>query len=152
MNRKIIAIFALILVALSVCVVSAADSDTSGDDAGEVTIDGIKFNIPDGFKEDKDLSVDGEVNESAGLQYTTWGKVYSNDDNDLFFIDVATYDGVEVTDEMPKLLGGDPQTINGVDGYDYNSEPFDGFVFAKDGKLVIIIITDGNLLKDIVIK
>lgn len=152
MNRKIIAIFALILVALSVCVVSAADSDTSGDDAGEVTIDGIKFNIPDGFKEDKDMSVDGVVNETSGIQYTTWGKVYSNDDNDLFFIGVATYDGVEVTDEMPKLLGGDPQTINGVDGYDYNSEPFDGFVFAKDGKLVIITITDGNLLKDIVIK
>ncbi len=151
MNKKIIAIFALLLVALSVSVVSAADSGLLGGDAEQVTINGINFTVPDGFKEDKDLSIDGEVNETSGILYTTWGKGYSNG-NDVYYVGVATYDGVEVTDEIPKLLGGDKKTINGVDGYDYASDMLGGFVFAKDGKLVIITTTDANLLEDIVVK
>lgn len=154
MNRKIIAIFALLILAVSVSAVSAfslSDLTGSSSDAGVVTIDGIDFNIPEGFSEEKDLSIDGQVNETNGVQYTTWGKTYSNDQNKVISIGVATYDGVEVTDEIAKLIGGDKVSINGVDGYEYKVSPFDGFTFAKDGKLVIISTNDGSLLNDVII-
>ena len=155
MNRKIIAIFALLILAVSVSAVSAfglSDLTGSSSDAGVVTIDGIDFNIPDGFSEEKDLAIDGEVNETEGVQYTTWGKTYINDENKVISIGVATYDGVEVTDEMPQYIGGDKVTINGVDGYEYNVASYDGFTFAKDGKLIIISTNDGDLLQDVVVK
>lgn len=155
MNRKIIAIFALLILAVSVSAVSAfglSDLTGSSSDAGVVTIDGIDFNIPDGFSEEKNLAIDGEVNETEGVQYTTWGKTYINDENKVISIGVATYDGVEVTDEMPQYIGGDKVTINGVDGYEYNVASYDGFTFAKDGKLIIISTNDGDLLQDVVVK
>ena len=155
MNRKIIAIFALLILAASVSAVSAfglSDLTGSSSDAGVVTIDGIDFNIPDGFSEEKNLAIDGDVNETNGVQYTTWGKTYVNDKNKVISIGVATYDGVEVTDEMPKYIGGDKVSINGVDGYEYKVAPYDGFTFAKDGKLIIISTNDGNLLQDVVVK
>lgn len=155
MNRKIIAIFALLILAVSVSAVSAfglSDLTGSSSDAGVVTIDGIDFNIPDGFSEEKDLAIDGEVNETDGVKYTTWGKTYINDENKVISIGVATYDGVEVTDEMPQYIGGDKVTINGVDGYEYNVASYDGFTFAKDGKLIIISTNDGDLLQDVVVK
>ena len=155
MNRKIIAIFALLILAVSVSAVSAfglSDLTGSSSDAGVVTIDGIDFNIPDGFSEEKNLAIDGDVNETNGVQYTTWGKTYVNDENKVISIGVATYDGVEVTDEMPQYIGGDKVTINGVDGYEYNVASYDGFTFAKDGKLIIISTNDGDLLQDVVVK
>ena len=155
MNRKIIAIFALLILAVSISAVSAfglSDLTGSSSDAGVVTIDGIDFNIPDGFSEEKNLAIDGEVNETNGVQYTTWGKTYINDENKVISIGVATYDGVEVTDEMPQYIGGDKVTINGVDGYEYNVASYDGFTFAKDGKLIIISTNDGDLLQDVVVK
>ena len=155
MNRKIIAIFALLILAVSVSAVSAfglSDLTGSSSDAGVVTIDGIDFNIPDGFSEEKNLAIDGEVNKTDGIQYTTWGKTYINDQNKVISIGVATYDGVEVTDEMPQYIGGDKLSINGVDGYEYNVATYDGFTFAKDGKLIIISTNDGDLLQDVVVK
>ncbi|MBR4448304.1 hypothetical protein [Methanobrevibacter sp.] len=155
MNRKILAIFALLIVAISISTVSAFGLDDligSSSEAENVTIDGIDFNIPAGFVEDEDMAVNGEVNESQGIEYTTWGKTYANDENDVISIGVATYDGVEVDDSIPAYIGGDKLSVNGVDGYDYNVPPFEGFTYAKDGKLVIISVTDDALLKDIVIK
>ena len=155
MNRKIIAIFALLILAVSVSAVSAfglSDLTGSSSDAGVVTIDGIDFNIPDGFSEEKNLAIDGEVNKTDGIQYTTWGKTYINDQNKVISIGVATYDGVEVTDEMPQYIGGDKLSINGVDGYEYNVATYDGFTYAKDGKLIIISTNDGDLLQDVIVK
>lgn len=155
MNRKIIAISALLILAVGVSAVSAfslSDLTGSSSDAGVVTIDGIDFNIPDGFVEEKNLALDGVVNETNGVQYTTWGKTYANDENMVVSIGVATYDGVEVTDEIAQYIGGDRLSINGVEGYEYKVAPYDGFTYAQDGKLVIISTNDGDLLQDVVVK
>jgi hypothetical protein len=156
MNRKVIAIFALLIVALGIGAVSAFDLSglRGGDSASEaeiVTIDGIDFNIPAGFKEDKKLALDGVENETQGIEYVTWGKTYSKD-NDVISIGVATYDGTEVDDTIASYIGGDEKTINGVKGYEYNVDPFKGFTYAKDGKLVIITTTDQSVLDEIVVK
>lgn len=157
MNRKIIAIFALLIVAISISAVSALDlgglvGGSSAAEAENVTIDGINFTIPAGYVEDEDLAVNGEVNETSGVKYTTWGKTYSNDAGEVISIGVATYDGVEVNDTMPAYIGGDAETINGVSGYEYEVEPFDGFTYAKNGKLVILSVTEDDVLNQIIIK
>ena len=155
MNRKIIAILALLVVAIGMGAVSAfslSDLTGSSSDAEMVTIDGIDFNIPAGFVEEEDLSLDGVVNETQGIKYTTWGKTYVNDENKVISIGVATYDGVEVDDEIAKYIGGDRLSINGVDGYEYNVGQFEGFAYAKDGKLVIISTNDGSVLDELIVK
>ena len=155
MNRKIIAILALLVVAIGMGAVSAfslSDLTGSSSDAEIVTIDGIDFNIPAGFVEEEDLSLDGVVNETQGIKYTTWGKTYVNDENKVISIGVATYDGVEVDDEIAKYIGGDRLSINGVDGYEYNVGQFEGFAYAKDGKLVIISTNDGSVLDELIVK
>ncbi|MBQ2666195.1 hypothetical protein [Methanobrevibacter sp.] len=154
MNRKILAIFALLIVAASVGAVSAFSlSDLTGSGASDekVTIDGFDFNIPAGFEEEVPLAINGDVNESQGIQYTTWGKTFSKGSNEVISIGVATYDGVEVEDYVAEYVGGDKLSVNGVDGYEYNVSPFEGFVYAKEGKLVIITVSDASLLEDIVI-
>ena len=155
MNRKIIAILALLVVAIGMGAVSAfslSDLTGSSSDAEIVTIDGIDFNIPAGFVEEEDLSLDGVVNETQGIKYTTWGKTYVNDENKVISIGVATYDGVEVDDEIAKYIGGVRLSINGVDGYEYNVGQFEGFAYAKDGKLVIISTNDGSVLDELIVK
>jgi hypothetical protein len=157
MNKKILAIFALLIVAAGMGAASAFDlgslaGDSSTSEAQNVTIDGIDFTVPAGFEEDPALAIDGEVNETEGVKYTTWGKTYANDDGDVISIGVATYDGVKVDDAMPEVIGNGELSVNGVDGYKYDVGPFKGFTYAKNGKLVIISLTDDSLLKDIVVK
>lgn len=154
MNKKIFAIFALLIVAAGITAVSAFDLGdlTGSSEPQNVTIDGIDFSIPAGFVEEDSLAVNGEKDERAGVTYTTWGKTYSKDNEDVISIGVATYDGVEVDNDLASRLGSDSLEVNGVDGYEYNVDNFDGFVYAKDGKLIIISTTDKELLNDIVVK
>lgn len=153
MNRKILTIFALLMLAVSISAVSALGlDDLTGDSSPEkVTIDGVDFNIPAGFEEDPELSLNGTVNETMGIEYVTWGKTYSSNDA-LISLGVATYDDYEVDDTIPSTIGGDKLSVNGVDGYEYDVSPFEGFIYAKDGKLVIITVSDANILEDIVVK
>lgn len=117
-----------------------------------MTIDGIDFVIPAGYTEDESLAVDGIKNDTEGVKYTTWGKTYENDAHDVISIGVATYDGVEVDESMPAYIGGAEKTINGVNGYEYKVGEFDGFTYAKDGKLVIISLTDAKALDELIVK
>ncbi len=154
MDKKILAIFALLIVAVGIGAVSAFDlGDLTGgsNEAENVTIDGIDFVIPAGYTEDESLAVNGDVNNTEGVEYTTWGKTYEND-KEVISIGVATYEGVEVDDTVPSYIGGAEKTINGVKGYEYDVSPFEGFTYAKNGKLVIISVTDENALNEIVVK
>jgi len=157
MNKKIIAIFALLIVATGIGAVSAFDlggliGDSSSAEAENVTIDGIDFVIPAGYVEDESLALNGTENDTEGVKYTTWGKTYETDDHEVISIGVATYDGVEVDDTMPSYIGGDEKTINGVKGYEYNTPPFSGFTYAKNGKLVIVSLTNESALDEIIVK
>ena len=157
MSKKILAILTLFVVAISISAVSAFDlgdlvGETSNAEAQNVTIDGIDFMIPAGYAEDENLTLDGVKNETAGVEYTTWGKTYENDKHDVISIGVATYDGVEVDDSMPAYIGGNEKTVNGVKGYEYNVDSFSGFTYAKNGKLVIISLTDEKVLDELVVK
>ena len=58
----------------------------------------------------------------------------------------------KVTDEITAEIGSKAMTINGVDGYEYSDEGYDGFIYPKDGNMVIITASDMDLIKDVVVK
>lgn len=65
MNKKIFTIFALILLVASISAVSAFDlGDLFGSGKNEtITIDGVKFNIPAGYKENQSNTTNNRLNE-----------------------------------------------------------------------------------------
>lgn len=132
---------------------SGSSSPSSSSNGKKIKIEGIEFNIPDGFKEDTD-SIDEYNNkkfETNNVKYTMNGKVFT-DGKDTFTVGVITYDDYEVDDSVAKSVGSDDTTINGVDGYEYDYEHQQGFVYSKDGKLVTVLANDEDLLDKIVCK
>ena len=153
MNRKIIAILAILIVAVSVGAVTAFSFGDSSDSDGEkINVHGVDFNIPDGFKEDSRAKLDGVENETAGVSYKTWTRGYENDDGDVIIVGVAVYDGYDVTDDvLESLSGGEELSVNGVDGYIFDDYPFYRFMYPADGDAAIVTVTDQDLLKDVII-
>ena len=151
MNKKIFAILSLAIIAI-VCAgtVSAFDLGSFFGDSDEtVTIDGFDFNIPAGFKENPDYAIDNETD--GGDSYIMNGKSYEKGSS-VFVILVTEYDGMDVDDEIVSLVGGDPFTVNDVDGYLKEDGEYYVFSYAKDNKLVVISANDQDLFKDVVIK
>lgn len=125
-----------------------------GDNSSEaqnVTIDGVDFQIPTGYTENEKLAINNQTNSSAGITYTSNGKTFTNDDNDVISIIVALYDVQKVDDEFAGYLGGNKTTYNGQTGYLLENSNIYMFNYARDGKLVIITSTDGSIFKDVVI-
>ncbi len=157
MNKKILAILSLVILAI-VCTgsVSALDLGSmlgwgdSSSDGGKITIDGVDFNIPAGFEEAKDQAMDNETEDNSDITTITNGKTFTKGDDEVISIGVATYVGYEVNDTIAEYVGDEKLSINGVDGYSYGSGIFDGFVYANDGKLVIITTTNETLLDEVV--
>ena len=65
---------------------------------------------------------------------------------------ISVYDGAEVNDAVAEYVGDEKMSVNGVDGYNYTMGPFNGFTYAKNGKLVIITSNDDGILEDVVVK
>lgn len=155
MKKKLFAIFALLIVAAGITAVSSFDlGDLMGSSEPQnVTINGIDFNIPAGFSEEKDVAINGEVGEATGVKLTTWGKTYTkNGDENVISIGVGTYEGEESLDDLAAYIGNGTEEINGVSGYTYDDGGYGGFVYVKDNKVIILSTTDKELLKDVIIK
>jgi hypothetical protein len=131
---------------------SSSSSGSSDSKSKEITIDTIAFKIPDGFKEDSSAFEDYKKDmEKSDVKYSIDGKTFIKG-NDAFTLGVITYDGYDVDDSIAKSVGSKDMTINGVDGYEYDYKSQEGFVFAKNGKLVAVMANDDDLLDQIVTK
>lgn len=133
----------------------SSDSSSSGSSSSkskEITVDGIKFNIPDGFKEDSAEFKAYQRNfEKENDKISMDGKSFDNG-KDVFTLGTITYDDYEVDDSIAEKVGGKSMTVNGVDGYEYDYENQHGFVYAKDGKLVVLLANDEDLIDQIITK
>ena len=153
MNKKIILGLSLVLVAvIAMGSVSAFDlgSMLGGEENETVTIDGIDFNIPDGYTEDPKEATINETNEQSGITYITNGKVYEKGSTVVALL-VADYGKYKVTDEIAQSVGGDAKTINNVSGYLSTDGIYKVFNYAKDDKLVVISTTDEDAIADFII-
>ena len=152
MNKKIITIPALLIVATSITAVSAFDlSDIFGGDKNEtVTIDGVDFNIPSDFKEDSTHTLEKVVAplKKEGAQISSKGYVKDDDAVCLFVINVTN----GLTNEQAlKVMGGNKTTINNVTGYLIQDEDVFMFDFEKNNRIVMISSTDEKLIGDFLI-
>lgn len=155
MNKKIIlGLFLVLIAVMAIGSASALDlgSLLGGDDAENqtVTIDGIDFNIPAGFKENKQEETVSEMQQIGDVNYTTNGKVFENG-TDCVAILVADYGQYKVTDEIAASVGGEAKTFNGVKGYFTTDGEYKVFDYAKDDKLVVISATNEDSIADFII-
>ena len=130
---------------------SSSSSGSSNSNTKKISIEGIDFNVPDGFKEEKSDAFDDYKNTAENdVKYSISQKAYQKG-GDKMTVGVITYDGYEVDDSVAEGVGGNSKSINGVDGYVYKDGKDEGFVYAKDGKLVVVL-ADDDLLDEIVTK
>ncbi|WP_407414684.1 hypothetical protein [Methanobrevibacter sp.] len=159
MNKKIIAILALLIVAVSITAVSAFDlGDILGNDGNKtanagktVDIGGIKFNIPAGFEEDNS-NTSKEIEASfKKLGLNSSAKLFIKDQNGIG-IYVANYTGLGLSsDEVLNSFSGNSTTINKMPGKLDSENGVYVFTYVKDGCLILVSVTDKNLLNNVVI-
>ncbi len=152
MNRKIIAIFAIFVLAI-VC----ASAVQAVEATQNVKIAGVDFQIPDGFKENNKFSANAEPDESGKVFNSV--KAYEKGD-DVIYICVGNYSDREITLDDVSEMGSESKTINGVEGYTYDEgwvagyedKTLYGFLYPKNGDFVLILTTDESLLDSVVVK
>lgn len=133
---------------------TSSDKDTSAPKAStkKVVIEGVSFNLPDGYKEDKSAAYDDyKQTLDNGVVMVISEKTFLKGSDNLTF-SVISYEGAKVDDSVIEQIAGDSKKVNGVKGYDYDIEGIQGFAYAKDGKMISIVGADDDLLKEIVVK
>ena len=153
-NRKILfigllAIFAIVIAGSVSAFVLGFLSGDSGPE--EITIEGINFTIPEGYKEDANNSFVNETASVGSLTYTMNGKTFENDDGDAIAILIADYGEYNVTDEVLQQVADKPKTINGHDGYVKKDGIFTIFSYEEDGDLVTITASDEDIIDQVVV-
>ena len=148
MNKKILTIFALLIVVTSISAVSAFDlGDIFGGGDETVTIEGIDFNIPAGYKEDS-TSTFNIIEQFIDEGYDFDGKVYVKD-NTQVGIYVYNYSSLDADD----ILGdfSNETTINDVGGFMEFDDNDYVFVYSKDKCVVLIASNDKDVIGDFII-
>ena len=143
LKRKIL--FTLLVVSLAIVAIGCA-SAALFDNENNVTIDGIDFNVPDGYKEDTNYQTINEVKNKGGVQYTVNGKVFEKG-SDIVSILVSDYGEYKLTDDIVKSVGGDEKTIGDVKGYASEDDGYYLFTYIKDDKLVVFSVTDEDSIE-----
>ena len=148
MNKKILTIFALLIVVTSISAVSAFDlGDIFGGGDETVTIEGIDFNIPAGYKEDS-TSTFNIIEQFIDEGYDFDGKVFVKD-NTQVGIYVYNYSSLDADD----ILGdfSNETTINDVGGFMEFDDNDYVFVYSKDKCVVLIASNDKDVIGDFII-
>ena len=142
MNRKIIAIFALLIVAAGMSAVSAFDLGDifGGGENQTATIGGVDFNISAGYENDTQTvsSQFTKAFESAGYKVDAAG--YAKGSTGVV-IAVVDYSDFEISDEEIQqefATGGNTTTINNITGASTIDDGAYVFSYAKDYKYVVI--------------
>ncbi|WP_297828177.1 hypothetical protein [uncultured Methanobrevibacter sp.] len=167
--KRILVIFAVLL-ALCVCVsaVSADDSwsfnwsssESSNSDGGAIslennklTMQGLKFTIPDGYKQNESAQKVGEpANDIGGAKYSCCG--FLNGDKELY-IKVFYFDDANTvfTNVDDSLEGTHNETVSQIQGRAFDDKYGDGtptFQYVKDGKLVEINAPDQETIAAVI--
>ena len=149
MNKKIFTICALLIVITSISAVSAFDLGEilgfGGDET--VTIGGIDFNIPAGYKEDSTNPfniIEGLIDEG----YDFDGKVYVKDN-----INVGIFVYNYSSTDADEILGSfeNETTIGDIGGFmEFDDEDY-VFAYTKDNCIVLIASNDKNVIGDFII-
>ncbi len=155
MNKKLFGICLLLVVVASISAVSAFDFGDlfgMGDQNETVTIGGIDFNIPAGFKEDQSGLTNGVVDALKEAKYKVDGKTYSKGSTGVGLF-VANFSDFEIDGEemLSDFAGDDGITINNVGGFMEVDDDVNIFCYVKDNCFVVVSSNDKNVIGDFVI-
>ena len=129
MNKKIILTLSLALIAIVMASAVSADEN--------VTIDGITFNIPDGYIEDVDSEIVNQTESDEGVTYVSNAKSYDSENHTMLLL-VATYEGENATEDALADVDGDALKIKDIDGEFVDLGFLSIFCYIQDGKLVTL--------------
>lgn len=122
--------------------------DSSSDGPQTVTIEGINFTIPEGYKEADNSSFENETASVGSLTYTMNGKTFENG-SDAFAILIADYGDYNVTEDILQQIADEKATYAGQDGYVKVDNGFTVFSYIVDGDLVSISTSDDSVIEEI---
>ena len=147
MKFKCFLIIGLAIAIIAVGPLSAVDDDdvsmlsaldiTPFNDDTNVTIDGINFNVPKGYGEQKDIAKDDDKYNLGNEEITLSNHQYLNKDGDMLSLQVISIKDKNYTsDSLTPEDGTVKKTINGKEGFYSEQDGIAMFMYAHDGKSV----------------
>lgn len=134
----------MILLAFLLFAVVCADENVNlSENSTEITFEGVKFTIPQGFAESKNSE---DFNDLGSEGQTCF---YINDENEEIVITVISdWMGMN-TDELHKD-GAKKFIIKGHEGWSYKEGKLHYFGYVSDDKGILIGSTNRTLLKEVI--
>lgn len=154
MNKKLVTILALLIVAGSISAVSAFDlGDIFGSGENQtVTVSGLKFNIPDGYEEvapTKDVTemFDNLTVKGANITY----KLFTKDSSAIV---IATYNNLtdsQIKEFMAIDNNATNTTIDGINGtITRTTDGVSMFTYSKEGKVVMVSAESKEVISEVI--
>ena len=161
MNIKNFLVMGLVIAIMTLAPLSAADDDDIGmldalditpfDADTNVTIDGINFNVPKGYGEQKDIAKDDDTYSLGNSEVTLSNRQYLSEDGKLLSLQVIfTSDKNFTADKLPSEDGMVKKTINGKEGMYSESDGVAMFVYTQDGKYVQVA-ADKDVISNVIV-
>ena len=148
LGNKTIIIGGLIIVAILILVVGIASLNS-----GDISLNGVNFNIPDGFEENVDLRKDNELMPIVGgflINYNFRG--YEADNGDAIAIGVSTGNGLSLTEDVMFSMapGATKKTINSHEGAFSKVDRGYRFMYLDGEKFVQVIVSDESIFEKVI--
>lgn len=156
MNKKILFALTVVLVAVAaIGTVSAFDFSDLGALFGgapkdqNVTLDGEHFKIPGTFKENKNISKNGTVNDYVAFKSTEYAIGFKNDTN-YINITISDYNTTDVGKDLINYMNGTSKDVSGVQGYIYKDDVGYTYTYGKGSKVISIQSDNESLIGPVI--
>lgn len=156
MNKKILFALTVVLVAVAaIGTVSAFDFSDLGALFGgapkdqNVTLDGEHFKIPGTFKENKNISKNGTINDYVAFKSTEYAIGFKNDTN-YINITISDYNTTDVGKDLINYMNGTSKDVSGVQGYIYKDDVGYTYTYGKGSKVISIQSDNESLIGPVI--
>ena len=156
MNKKILFALTVVLVAVAaIGTVSAFDFSDLGALFGgappdqNVTLDGEHFKIPGTFKENKNISKNGTVNDYVAFKSTEYAIGFKNDTNYINIL-ISDYNTTDVGKDLINYMNGTSKDVSGVQGYIYKDDVGYTYTYGKGSKVISIQSDNESLIGPVI--
>ena len=155
-SKKIIIIITLTVLIFALAGLTIASNLTSiGGTMPEtaIAIEGIDFNIPDGYEKDNTKSVVNETRTTENTSFVLNQESYENSNGEEIIISIADYDDFDVdADTLSRICeGADGKSMMGYPGYIISNDTCTQFTYAFDHRAVSITAPNEDLINQILI-
>ncbi|RAP54550.1 MAG: hypothetical protein BZ137_01600 [Methanosphaera sp. rholeuAM130] len=118
-----------------------------------ISIEGIEFNIPNGYMKNESKSIVNQSNSSENMTYVLNQETYVNVAGEEIVITVLKFDDYDVDSQMLYRIcqGADEKKIMGYPGYMTGNENFAQFAYAYDNRGVSIQAPNEKVINQVLV-